>query len=219
MFPSSLKKKLEAAPLIAVLVVDDPEDVVPLARALYRGGIRAVELTLRRPDALKILRILVDEMPELVVGAGTVLTDAQVEDVKAAGAAFGVSPGFNPSVVEHARELGLPFAPGVSSPSEVELAWGLGCNVLKLFPAESLGGIKYVKTLMGPYGHLHLKFIPLGGLDEENFMNYLCEPEILAVGGSWLTPLKMIRARAWNLIEERCRAACTRCNAMKKENR
>lgn len=192
---------------MAVLVVDDAGEAVPLARALLRGGVRAMELTLRTPAALEALERIVREVPEMYAGVGTVLTPEQIRRVKAAGAAFGVAPGLNPRVVEEARRVGLTFAPGVATPSEIESAVELGCGVLKLFPAETLGGLPYLKSVAAPYSHLGIEYIPLGGIGIKNLRQYLEAPEILAVGGSWLATRDLIRAKDWDAISRNCEEA------------
>lgn len=196
----TVRTRLRESPVIAVLVIDDPLDAVPLARALVRGGVRAMELTLRTPAAFDALKRVTAEVPEMFAGVGTILSPDQVSRVLAAGADFGVSPGFNPAVVDAAREAGLPFAPGIATPSEIEAAYGKGCSILKLFPAESLGGLPYLKAAGAPYSHLGISYIPLGGVSMKNLASYLEWPEILAVGGSWLATRDLIKAKDWDTI-------------------
>jgi 2-dehydro-3-deoxyphosphogluconate aldolase/(4S)-4-hydroxy-2-oxoglutarate aldolase len=139
--------RVQRCGVIAVLIVDQAQDAIPLAQALLAGGIDAMELTLRTPAALDALRRIKAEVPKMLVGAGTVLTPEQVSEVAAAGADFAVSPGMNPRVVLAARELGLPFAPGIATPSDIEQAIECGCKLLKFFPAEPLGGLSYLKAI------------------------------------------------------------------------
>ncbi|TAN36027.1 MAG: bifunctional 4-hydroxy-2-oxoglutarate aldolase/2-dehydro-3-deoxy-phosphogluconate aldolase [Verrucomicrobia bacterium] len=193
--------------VIAVLVVDRAEDAVPLARALLAGGVDLMELTLRTPVAIEALRRIVGEVPEMLAGMGTVITPAQVRDVAAAGAVFGVAPGTNPRVIRAATEAGLPFAPGVVTPSDVEQALECACRLLKFFPAESSGGLNYLKYMAAPFLHLNVRFIPLGGLDMTNIEKYLREPIIQAVGGSWIAPRELIKQQAWSRITENARQA------------
>ncbi len=200
LFADELKAKINACGIIAVLVVDKADDAVPLARALLAGGVAIMELTLRTPDALEALKRIKAEVPEMMAGIGTIITPAQVLAAKAAGAVFGVAPGMNPRVVAQAKEAGLPFAPGIATPSDIEAALEFGCRILKFFPAESCGGIRHLKSIYAPYAHLGLKFIPLGGLTHENFGAYLELPAVTAVGGSWLAPRDAIRKNDWQTI-------------------
>ena len=207
MFTKELISKIQESPVIAVLVIDEVENAVPLARALLRGGIKAIELTLRTPIALEALDRVRSEVPEILAGIGTILTPEQVRAVKERGAAFGVSPGLNSAVVMAAKELALPFAPGIMTPSEIETAYGLGCTIMKMFPFELLGGMEYLKSVNAPYAHLGIKYIPLGGVSLENLESYLECPDVLAVGGSWLAPRKLIQEKAWDKISKNCEEA------------
>jgi len=207
MFNEKLKARIRECGAVAVLTVERAEDAVPLARALLAGGVDAMELTLRTPAAVEALAAVVNEVPEIVAGVGTILTPGQVAEVKKAGAAFGVAPGTNPRVVEAAREAGLPFAPGVATPSDVERAVELGCRVLKFFPAEPIGGLPYLKSMAAPYAHLGLCFMPLGGINAQNMVAYLKDPLILAVGGSWIARKEKIREHDWAAITETARQA------------
>ena len=207
LFSTELRDSLREAAIVAVLVIDNPDDAAPLANALLRGGISAIELTLRTPAALDALERIRAETPQMLAGVGTILNGDQVRAVKARGAPFGVSPGFNPSVVAEAQAAGLPFAPGIMTPSELEAAYEAGCRVLKLFPSESTGGLPYLKDINAPYAHLGIEYIPLGGVSAANLQKYLEEPSILAVGGSWLAPRKLIQARNWDAISRNCEEA------------
>ena len=207
MFPSPLHKRIEDAKVVAVLVIDDARHAVPLARALLRGGIGVMELTLRTEAALPALRAIVAEVPDMLAGIGTVLTPDQVDQAQAAGAAFAVSPGLNSKVVEHARRQGLPFAPGIMTPSDIERAIELGCRTLKFFPSESSGGLKHLASMAAPYLHLNLDFIPLGGLNAMNMTEYLRSPLISAIGGSWIAKRHLINNRDWTAIEANAREA------------
>lgn len=183
--------------VVPVAVIEREADAVPIARALLAGGLSTLELTLRTPAALACIRAIRREVPELKVGAGTVLTPAQVREVSEAGALFGVAPGLNPRVVSTARIRGLPFYPGVMTPSDVEHALELGCSLQKFFPASVAGGLDMVKALAGPYGHTGLKLIPLGGVTAQNMKEYLAHPLVAAVGGSWLVDRKLVAAQDW----------------------
>lgn len=206
-FEPALLQQMEESGVIAVLVLDNVQHAVPLARALLAGGVNAMELTLRTPAALDGLKAIRQEVPEMLAGIGTVLTQDQVRAVRDAGAAFGVAPGTNARVIRCAQECGLPFAPGVATPSDVELAIELGCRDLKFFPAEPLGGMSYLKSMAAPYLHLGVRFVPLGGLNVDNAAAYLRDPLILAVGGSWVAPRKLIVNEDWTAIERNARQA------------
>lgn len=199
-FDPALADAIERAGIIAVLVIDDANDAVPLARALLAGGVTAMELTLRTHAALDALREIKTAVPEMLAGVGTILTTEQVEAVVAAGAAFGVAPGTNPRTLAAARAAGLSFAPGVATPTDIEIAVEHGCRVLKLFPSEPLGGLAYLKAAAAPYAHLGLKYIPLGGVNAKNMATYLAEPLIAALGGSWLAPREFVKSGDWHAI-------------------
>ena len=200
MFPSETLQRIRDCGVIAVLVVDHAPSVVPLARALVACGIDCMELTLRTSAALEALRLIRSEVPEMMVGVGTILRPDQLDEVAQAGADFGVAPGLNPRVVRRAQELGLPFAPGVTTPSDIELAIELGCRELKFFPAEPSGGLKYLRSLRAPYQHLGIQFIPLGGLTALNMGAYLRDDAVVAIGGSWIAPQKLIQDENWSAV-------------------
>lgn len=200
--PSGLHSHLHRTGVLAVLMVDDANDAVPLAQALKAGGVDAVELTLRTDAAMEALKRIRAEVPEMLVGVGTILTPQQVNAVKEAGAAFGVAPGMNPRVVSEANRIGLPFSPGVCTPTDIELAIEQGCRVLKFFPSEPSGGLTYLRTIAAPFAHLGVKYIPLGGVNAANAEAYLRESSVLALGGSWLGPKDLIKAKDWKAITE-----------------
>ncbi len=204
---SELHSQIHRTGVIAVLMIDDANDAVPVARALLAGGVDCVELTLRTDAAMEALKRIRSEVPEMLVGVGTILTPQQVNDVKAAGAAFGVAPGMNPRVVSEANRIGLPFSPGVCTPSDIELAIEQGCRVLKFFPSEPSGGLAYLRTIAAPFAHLGVKYIPLGGVNAANAENYLREPSVLALGGSWLGPRDAIQRKDWDAITQLASAA------------
>ena len=206
-FDSQLLGRIETCGVIAVLVVDEARHAVPLARALLAGGVDAMELTLRTEAAIDALRAIRKDVPEMLAGIGTILRPEQVRMVAEAGAAFGVSPGVNPRVISEARRVGLPFAPGIVTPSDVEAALELGCRELKFFPAETSGGIEYLKSMAAPYLHLGVRFVPLGGVHTKNLATYLGESIVLAVGGSWLAPRDLITAEDWQAITDRAAEA------------
>jgi 2-dehydro-3-deoxyphosphogluconate aldolase / (4S)-4-hydroxy-2-oxoglutarate aldolase len=206
-FPEPLLEKIRRQKIIAVVVIDDAEAAVPLAKALLDGGISAIELTLRTPAAFESLRRIREHFPNLMVGLGTVISTEQVKQAVAADAAFAVAPGLNPKVVLAAQEASLPFAPGIVTPSDIERAYDLGCRLLKFFPAEPSGGIAYLSSMTGPYAHLGLEYIPLGGLDENNFTRYLALKNVPAVGGSWIASRDLIQSSAWSTITANARRA------------
>lgn len=206
-FPDNLRLQLRQTGVIAVLMIDRVDDAVPLARALLAGGVNGIELTLRTDAALESLRRIRSEVPEITVGVGTILTPNQVNEAKEAGASFGVAPGMNPRVVAEAVRIGLPFAPGVCTPTDIELALEAGCRVLKLFPSEPCGGLPYLRSISAPFAHLGVEFIPLGGVGAGNAAHYLREPSVLALGGSWLAPKDMIAKGGWDTITALSREA------------
>lgn len=203
----SLTRQLHQTGVIAVLMIDRADDAVPLARALLAGGIDCIELTLRTDAALDSLRRIRAEVPEMTVGVGTILTPQQANDAKEAGASFGVAPGMNPRVVAEAQRIGLPFAPGICTPTDIELAIEAGCKLLKFFPSEPCGGLTYLRTISAPFMHLGVQFIPLGGVGPANAAQYLQEPSVLALGGSWLAPKNLIAKGDWEAITKLAREA------------
>lgn len=209
-FPESIAERIRASKIIAVVVIDEVSDAVPLAGSLLAGGIDAIELTLRTPTAFESLSAIRAECPEMLAGLGTVLTAGQVAQAVEGDAAFAVAPGFNPEVVRAAAAAGLPFAPGIVTPGDIEGAVALGCRLLKFFPAEASGGIAYLKSMCAPYAHLGLEYIPLGGLDENNFSDYLALGNVPAVGGSWIAPRPLIKAREWSRITLNAKQATTK---------
>ena len=199
-FNSELAAKIQASGIIAVLVIDNADDAVPLAKTLLANGIKVMELTLRTPAAVEALRRIKKEVPEMIAGAGTVLTPAQVDEVFEAGAAFAVAPGLNRKVIERAKELGLSFAPGIMTPSDIEAGIELGCTLQKFFPAETTGGLKHLAAMSAPYKHLGVSFIPLGGLSAANMNTYLENSLVAAIGGSWIAKQSDIKSNNWDVI-------------------
>ncbi|MBP83999.1 MAG: keto-deoxy-phosphogluconate aldolase [Verrucomicrobiales bacterium] len=193
--------------LLAVIVIDEFEAAIPLAESLLAGGVNAMELTLRTPVAIKAARRIKEAVPEMMVGIGTVLSTDQADEVLAANANFAVSPGVNPTVIRHAAASGLPFGPGVMTPTDIDVALQEDCRLLKFFPAESSGGLDHLKNISAPYRHLGLKFVPLGGINLGNLSTYLDNELIGAVGGSWIAPRDLVRDRNWKQIESNAREA------------
>ncbi len=202
-FPEEMMSRLRKCGAVAGFSPDDDEQAVQLSRALLKGGISAIELTLRTPAALDDLRRVCAEVPEMLVIAGTVLTPAQVHEVCAAGAHCAVAPGTNPRVVRAAQDAGMPFAPGIATPSELEAAIELECRFVKFFPAGAAGGIPYLRSMATPYLHLGIQYFPLGGVNLENIVAYLREENIPVAGGSWLTDNALVASRNWDAITER----------------
>lgn len=207
MFSELLVEEFIHFPVIAVLVIDDLADAVPLAGTLLESGVRCVELTLRTPCAIDALKIIRREVPEMTAGIGTVLTRDQIREIKSAGAAFGVAPGLNRNVLDETEKHELPFAPGIATPSDIEAALEYECRVMKFFPAEPSGGLSYLESIAAPYAHLNLQFIPLGGLNEQNLHQWLENPLVCAVGGSWIAPRNLIQEKNWDEIRRRARTA------------
>ena len=204
---SDLGQHLQRSQLIAVLVIDRAEDAVPLANALLAGGVDMMELTLRTEAALPALREIREHVPEMLAGIGTILTRDQVDEVVDAGASFGVAPAVNPDLIAYATERGLPFGPGIMTPTDIDQSVALGCRLLKFFPAGSSGGLAHLKNIAAPYAHLGLKFVPLGGINPGNMNDYLDSDLIAAIGGSWLAPRDVIAAQDWAQIEANAREA------------
>ncbi|MEU2440054.1 bifunctional 4-hydroxy-2-oxoglutarate aldolase/2-dehydro-3-deoxy-phosphogluconate aldolase [Streptomyces rubradiris] len=196
---------LDLAPVLPVVVLSDAADAVPLARALVAGGLPAIEVTLRTPAALEAIRAIAREVPEAVVGAGTVVTPEQVDAVTAAGARFLVSPGWTESLLTAMRASGVPYLPGVSTASEVVALLERGVREMKFFPAQAAGGTAYLRSLAGPLPQA--RFCPTGGIGPATAPEYLSLPNVGCVGGSWMVPAEAVAARDWDRIEELSRAA------------
>lgn len=207
--------RIRDAAVVAVLTVTDVEVAVPAARALVEGGVTAMELTLRTPVAIEALRLISGEVPEMLACAGTVLRPDQVNHVAANGAAFGVSPGFNPTVAQAAIDAGLPFAPGVATPSDIEAAVAMGFRLLKFFPAEPSGGLPYLKSMAAPYLHLGVEFFPLGGITLDALDSYLRWHPIAAVGGSWIAPPSLLEEHDFDRITANALEAATICREVR----
>jgi len=193
---------LASAAIIPVIVIEDPKKAVPLARALVAGGLPVIEVTFRTAAAAAAIAAIRANVPEAIVGAGTILTIGQLHDARKAGAVFGVAPGFDPVILEEARDSLFPFMPGVSTASELSCALRAGALMVKFFPAEAAGGVKTIKALLGAFRFTGVKFMPTGGVNLLNLADYLAVPEIVAVGGTWIAPVKMIAAEDWTGIEK-----------------
>ncbi len=199
---SSLFRNVSVVP---VVVLDDAKDAVPTAKALLAGGVNVMEITFRTAAAADSIKAVSENCPEMLVGAGTVITLDQCKQALECGAKFIVSPGFDPEVVAWCVERNVPITPGCVTPTEIMAAMKLGLNVVKFFPAGVYGGLKAMKSLSAPFGGI--KFIPTGGIDAKNLKEYLEAPFVHAVGGSWLCPKKEIAVGNFDAITALCREA------------
>lgn len=203
----NLTDRLKKARIVAVLAVNDPAGAVDLAKALCDGGVTALEMTLRTQRAFECVSAIAGAGLPLTLGVGTILTPEQAREAKSRGSDFGVSPGCNVRVIDAAAEAGLPFAPGIMTPSEIEQALEHGCKLMKFFPAESSGGMKHLQSMAAPYKHLGISFIPLGGLKLSNMKSYTDSPLVTAIGGSWIAPTSLIDAKDWAQIRKNAEEA------------
>ena len=201
----SLLPILTGQPVIPVIVIEDAQSAVPLARALVEGGLPAIEITLRSDAAIDAIGRIAGEVPEAIVGAGTVLGAHQYEQVVAAGVRFVVSPGFTPELADAARGSGVPLLPGAVTASEIMAALEEGYSLLKFFPAEQAGGADYLKSLASPFGGV--KFCPTGGVSPANASDYLALPNVVCVGGSWVAPKQAGSGGDWAAIAALAREA------------
>ena len=191
--------------IIPVIAIEDAEQAVPLARALVAGGLPAAEVTFRTAAGEEAIRRIAKEVPEMLVGAGTVLTKEQADRALAAGAQFIVSPGFNPEVTRYVIEKGALMMPGTATPGEMEQAMSMGLDVVKFFPAEQNGGVAKLKALAGPY--TNLRWMPTGGVNTKNMMDYLGFDKIVACGGTWVGKKDLINGQKWDEITAICKDA------------
>ena len=198
-------EQVSACGIVPVVVLEDVEQAVPTARALLKGGINAMEITFRTAAAKGSIARVAAEVPEMIVGAGTVINVEQLHDAVEAGAKFVVSPGSDADVIREAMKLNVPIVPGVVTPSEIMMGLKLGIRVFKFFPAESYGGLKTIKALCGPFPQI--KFIPTGGISQANAADYIKNPKIQAVGGSWMVSKDMINAGDFEGIAQKSREA------------
>lgn len=198
-------KKIQEIGIVPVVVLNDAKDAAPLAKALCDGGLPCAEVTFRTDAAEESIRIMTEQFPQMLVGAGTVLTTEQVDRAVAAGAKFIVSPGLNPRIVKYCVEKGILITPGCSNPSDIEVALENGLEVVKFFPAEPAGGLNMIKAMAAPY--VGVKFMPTGGINPTNVRNYLAYDRILACGGSWMVKGSLVDAGEFDKIEELTREA------------
>ena len=193
---------LRPAGVVPVIVIEREDQAVPLARVLAAGGLSVLEVTFRTAAAAGAIAAIRRDVPEAVVGAGTLLTVEQVRAAKKAGAAFGVAPGFDPAIVDEAKSQLLPFCPGVATASEVSQALTAGCSTLKFFPAEAAGGVKMIKNLLGAFRSAGVRFMPTGGVSAGNLAEYLSVPEVICCGGTWVVPKDALAAGDYAAIEK-----------------
>ena len=198
----NMVETLGKAGIIPVIVIEKEEQAVPLAKALVNGGLTVLEVTFRTSAAAGAIAAIRREVPEAVVGAGTLLTVEQLKAAKAAGATFGVAPGFDPVVIAAAKAEGLPFCPGVATASELSQALTAGCKMVKFFPAEAAGGVKMIKNLLGAFRFTGVRFMPTGGVNLSNVADYLAVPEIACCGGTWIVPKDALAAGDYAAIEK-----------------
>ena len=189
--------KLSEYRIVPVVAVDSAEEGLRLCEALIAGGLPVAEITFRTGAAEATIREVAKRFPEMILGAGTVLTVDQVRRAADAGARFAVAPGCNPAIIAAAKNAGLPFAPGVCTPSDIERALECGCRMMKFFPAEASGGVPMLKALIGPYGHLGVRFCPTGGISVANLASYLALPQVAFVGGTWIAKKDLVAAGDW----------------------
>lgn len=202
-----MESTLGNAGIIPVIVIEDAAKAVPLAKALVKGGLPVIEVTFRTAAAADAVSAISKEVPEAVVGAGTLLTPEQISAARNAGAVFGVAPGFDPVAVNAAKAAGLPFVPGIATAAELSQALSAGCKIVKFFPAEAAGGATYIKNLLGAFRFTGVKFMPTGGVNPGNVRDYLSVDEIICVGGTWIAPKADIAEGNWDRIEELAKEA------------
>jgi 2-dehydro-3-deoxyphosphogluconate aldolase/(4S)-4-hydroxy-2-oxoglutarate aldolase len=198
-------EQLDQYRVIPVIAIDSVNSALPLADALLKGGLPLAEITFRTASAAEVIAVLTEKRPELLVGAGTVLTAQAVGDAVEAGASFAVAPGTNPNVIREAQCRDLPFVPGIATASEIELALSTGSTLLKFFPAELFGGVAMLKALAAPYEHTGVRFMPTGGVNLDNVEEYLALSYVSVVGGTWLATKRDIAERRWDDIAVKCR--------------
>ena len=205
---SESMQKIFDLKLVPLVVLDDATDAVPMAKALVEGGIPVAEVTFRTDAAADVIRAMAEQVPEILVGAGTVHTVAQAQTAVEAGAKFIVTPGFQPDVVRWCVEHQVDIVPGTAVPSDIEQAISFGLSVCKFYPAEAYGGVKTLKALKGPYADI--RFMPTGGVSLDNMNDYLALSNVAAVGGSFMTPSAAVKAKDWAKVTEACRTALTK---------
>ncbi len=204
----NIRQIMQAAPVIPVLVIDDPQTAVPMCKALVEGGLKVLEITLRTEAALQSISLIKAALPDAIVGAGTVNTPDQLQQCAEARVDFLVSPGFHEPLLKAAREADIPYLPAAATAGEVLRAFNAGLDSLKFFPAEAAGGVPMLKSLAGPYAEI--QFCPTGGINGGNAGDYLSLSNVTCVGGSWVAPGNLIKAGDWDQIRQLAQAASTR---------
>jgi 2-dehydro-3-deoxyphosphogluconate aldolase/(4S)-4-hydroxy-2-oxoglutarate aldolase len=207
MTQEELMKSLKGYGVVPVIAIEAVDSALPLADALAEGGLPVAEITFRTAAGGEVIARIAKDRPNVILGAGTVLSLENLRAAKTAGARFGVAPGTNPDIVAEAARLGLPFIPGVVTPSEVEKALALGAKIQKFFPSEASGGVSMIKALAAPYGHTGVKFVPTGGVSLANLEEYLKNEAVLCVGGTWIATKELIKEKKWSEIRDNCRKA------------
>ncbi|MEZ9922640.1 bifunctional 4-hydroxy-2-oxoglutarate aldolase/2-dehydro-3-deoxy-phosphogluconate aldolase [Vibrio breoganii] len=207
---TDLKQKLKSLKIIPVIDIENAEDIIPLGKVLTENGLPAAEITFRTIAATKAISLLRKSQPDMLIGAGTILSREQAIAAKEAGADFVVSPGLNPKTVKACQEIGIDIIPGVNTPSSIESALELGITTLKFFPAEPSGGTKMLKALLAPYGDI--KVMPTGGINPSNVSGYLSIPQVLACGGTWMVNKELIKQQDWGALAQLTREAIEQVN-------
>ena len=198
----NIAEQLKKSGRVPVIVLENVDNSENLAKALLDGGVNVAEVTFRAEGADKVISRMVKAYPDMLVGAGTVLTIEQLDRAKEAGAKFCVAPGLNPAIVKHAQEIGMPFIPGVATATEIEAALSLGITTVKFFPAEQAGGLSYIKAVSAPYPMM--RFMPTGGINSKNISDYLAFPKVIACGGSWIVAAKLLKEENWQEVTRLC---------------
>ena len=201
-------------PVIPVIVIDDANDAEPLAEALLKGGMDVIEVTCRTAAAPEALARIKKSFPEMLVGAGTVVTLDQAQLCIDIGVSFGLAPGLNPDTVKFFHDNDTLFIPGIMTPSEIEQGLSLGCKMLKFFPAGAAGGVNMLKNFAAPYAPFGVKFCPTGGVNLDNMNEWLSLPVVSAIGGSWLATKQQIADKQWNVITEQVKAALSKASEL-----
>lgn len=198
----SVFDQVAAIGVVPVIALQDARHALPLADALADGGLGVIEVTFRTDAAVEAIRQIARHRPDMLVGAGTVLNETQADAAKAAGAMFALSPGIDRAVLDHALHIGLPFAPGIMTPSDLQIALRANCKLVKFFPAMAAGGLTMLKNIAGPYLHTGIGFNPTGGVTRENLSDWLGYAPVRAVGGTWIATSADIAAQNWDVIRQ-----------------
>lgn len=196
----TIKEIMETSPVVPVMVIENLEDAVPLAKALVDGGLKVLEITLRTAPALEAIAAIKESVPDAIVGAGTIINTETLQASLDAGAEFIVTPGSTPAIIDAAQASGVPILPGVNTPSEAMVLLEKGITAMKFFPAEAAGGIPMLKSIAGPLPQI--TFCPTGGVNPKNAPDYLALPNVACVGGSWMAPTDMVKAKKWEEIKQ-----------------